>query len=88
MAGTGYPVCIWGLHLARVRVIAKWGPESMAATVLALANAAIAGGGIALGMSGGTPLTGIIGGVVCAMATWSTLEIFWERGTASRPWRH
>lgn len=87
-AGLGYPVCIWGLHLVRVRVLAKWGPSSLPATVLALVNAALAGGGLALGMSAATPLSGIIGGVVFAMATWSTLEILWERGTARRPWRH
>lgn len=86
-AGLGYPVCIWGLHLVRVRVLAKWGPSSLPATILALVNAALAGGGLALGMSAATPFTGIIGGVVFAMATWSTLEILWERGTAKRPWR-
>jgi len=87
MAGAGYPVCIWGLHLARVRVLAKWGASSLAATAVALANSAVGGGGLALGMSGGTPITGIVGGVVFAMSTWSTLEIIWERGTARKPWR-
>lgn len=87
MAGTGYPVCIWGLHLSRTRILAKWGPSSPAATGLALANSAIGGGGLALGMSGGTPVTGIIGGVIFAMSTWSTFEIFWERGMAGKPWR-
>ncbi|NLP04575.1 hypothetical protein GX411_01300 [Candidatus Fermentibacteria bacterium] len=86
-AGLGYPVCIWGLHLVRVRVLAKWGPSSLPSTILALVNAALAGGGLALGMSYATPLSGIIGGVVFAMATWSTLEILWEHGTARRPWR-
>jgi len=84
--GLGYPVCIWGLQLVRVRVLAKWGPSSLAATILALACSAVAGGGLALGMAGSTPLTGIVGGVVFAMAGWSTVEIIWEKGMARKPW--
>jgi hypothetical protein len=87
MAGAGYPACIWGLHLARARILAKWGPSSLAAIALALANSAVGGGGLALGMSGGTPVSGMVGGVIFAMSTWSTFEIIWERGMARKPWR-
>lgn len=85
---TGYPLCVWGIHLARARVIAKWGPSSLAATILVLLTAAIAGGAMALGIVHGTIFSGIIGGVVFAIATWSALEIIWERGMAQRPWKH
>ena len=85
---TGYPLCVWGIHLARARVIAKWGPSSLAATILILFTAAIAGGALALGIVHGTIFSGIIGGVIFAIATWSALEIIWERGMAERPWKH
>jgi hypothetical protein len=55
--------------------------------VLALATASIAGGGFVLGILLAEPVSGIIGGVVFAMSTWSVLEMIWERGTARRPWR-
>lgn len=85
---TGYPLCVWGIHLARVRVISKWGPSSLAATILILFTASIAGGALALGIVHGTIFSGIIGGVIFAIATWSALEVIWERGMAERPWKH
>ncbi len=85
---TGYPLGVWGIQLARVRVISKWGPSSLAATILILLTAAIAGGALALGIVHGTIFSGIIGGVVFAIATWSALEIIWERGMAQRPWKN
>lgn len=87
LTALGYPVCVWGLNLARVRVISKWGPSSLPATLLALVTAAVAGGGVAAGVLLANPVSGILGGVVFAMSTWSVLEIIWERGTALRPWR-
>lgn len=85
---TGYPLGVWVIQLARVRVISRWGPSSLAATILALLTAAIAGGALALGVVHGTLFSGIIGGVVFAIATWSALEIIWERGMAQRPWKN
>lgn len=85
---TGYLLGVWGIQLARVRVISKWGPSSLAATILILLTAAIAGGALALGVVHGTIFSGIIGGVVFAIATWSAFEIIWERGMAKRPWRN
>ncbi|MBD3369654.1 hypothetical protein GF402_04740 [Candidatus Fermentibacteria bacterium] len=82
----GYPVVVWGIHLTRVRVLSKWGPSSLAATILALANAVLGGAALAIGIIGKTPISGIIGGVLFAIAAWSTLEIIWERGMARRPW--
>ncbi|MBN1433723.1 hypothetical protein JW921_03120 [Candidatus Fermentibacterales bacterium] len=87
VAAAGYPVSVWGLHLLRVRVLARYGPNSLAATIVALFNSAVAGGGLALGLVKGSMLSGIVGGIVFAMAIWSTLEIIWERGMAKRPWR-
>ena len=84
---TGYPLGIWGIQQARVRVISRWGPSSLAATILTLLIAAIAGSALALGVVHGTIFSGIIGGVVFAIATWSALEIIWERGMAQRPWK-
>ncbi len=84
---TGYPLGVWGIQLARVRVISRWGPSSLGATILILLTAAIAGGALGLGVSHGSIFSGIIGGVVFAIATWSALEIIWERGMAQRPWR-
>ncbi|MCK4506335.1 MAG: hypothetical protein KAW14_12035 [Candidatus Aegiribacteria sp.] len=85
---TGYALCVWGIHLARARVISKWGPSSLAATILILFTAAVAGGSLALGIVHGTIFSGIIGGVIFAIATWSALEVIWERGMAERPWKH
>ena len=85
---TGYPLCVWGIHLTRVRVISKWGPSSLAATILILFTAAVAGGAMAPGIVHGTIFSGIIGGVIFAIATWSALEVIWERGMAERPWKH
>jgi hypothetical protein len=82
----GYPVFVWGIHLTRVRVLSKWGPSSLAATILALANAVVGGAALAVGIIGRTPISGIIGGVFFAIAAWSTLEIIWQRGMARRPW--
>ncbi|OPL18848.1 MAG: hypothetical protein AVO35_02630 [Candidatus Aegiribacteria sp. MLS_C] len=84
---TGYPVVVWGIELARGRVIARWGASSLAATILILLTAAVAGGALALGVVHGTIFSGIIGGVVFAVATWSALEVIWERGMTQRPWR-
>jgi hypothetical protein len=83
----GYPLMVWGLQLARSRVVSKWGPSSLAATILILLTAAIAGGALALGVVHGTIFSGIIGGVIFAIATWSALEVIWERGMAQKPWR-
>ncbi|RKZ09450.1 hypothetical protein DRQ25_06350 [Candidatus Fermentibacteria bacterium] len=85
---TGYPLGVWGIQLARARVISRWGPSSLAATILILLTAAIAGGALALGVVHGTLFSGIIGGVVFAIATWSALEIIWERGMAQKPWKN
>ncbi len=85
---TGYPLGVWGIQLARARVISRWGPSSLAATILILLTAAIAGGALALGVVHGTLFSGIIGGVVFAIATWSALEIIWERGMAEKPWKN
>ncbi len=87
MAALGYPACVWGMNLTRVRVLSKWGPASLHSTILGLTTAAVAGGGLVLGMVDATPVSGIVGGVIFAMATWSVLEILWERGTARKPWR-
>ena len=84
---TGYPLVVWGIQLARVRVISRWGPSSLAATILILFTAAIAGSALALGIVHGTIFSGIIGGVIFAIATWSSLEIIWERGMAQKPWK-
>ena len=84
---TGYPLVVWGIELARSRVISRWGPSSLAATILILLTAAIAGGALALGIVHGTIFSGIIGGVIFAIATWSALEVIWERGMAEKPWR-
>lgn len=84
---TGYPLVVWGIELARSRVISRWGPASLAATILILLTAAIAGGALALGIVHGTLFSGIIGGVIFAVATWSALEVIWERGMAEKPWR-
>ncbi|HOG55162.1 MAG TPA: hypothetical protein PKV37_07130, partial [Candidatus Fermentibacter daniensis] len=59
LAAIGYPVCIWGINLTRVRIISKWGPSSLAATVLALATAAVAGGSLVLGVILRSPVSGI-----------------------------
>lgn len=88
LAALGYPVCIWGMNLTRVRIISKWGPFSLFATVHWLLTASIAGAGIVLGILLRSPVSGVIGGVVFAMSTWSVLEVLWEQGTARRPWRH
>ncbi|MEN8209156.1 MAG: hypothetical protein ABFR50_07885 [Candidatus Fermentibacteria bacterium] len=85
---TGYPLGVWGIQLGRERVISKWGPSSLAATILILLTAAIAGGALAIGVVHGSIFSGIIGGVVFAIATWSALEIIWERGMAQRPWKN
>jgi len=84
---TGYPLGVWGIQIARFSVISKWGPSSLAATILILLTAAVAGGALALGVMHGTIFSGIIGGVVFAIATWSALEIIWERGMAQKPWK-
>ena len=87
LAAAGYPVWVWGVNLTRVRVFSKWGPFSLAATVLALVTASVAGAGLVLGILLGSPVTGILGGMLFADSTWSVLEMLWERGTAKRPWR-
>jgi len=85
---TGFPLCVWGMHLARARVLARFGATSSAAVVLTLVMAAIAGGSLALGVVHGTPFSGIISGVVFAIAIWSAVEVVWERGMANSPWKN
>mgnify|MGYP006288215065 CR=1 FL=1 len=85
---TGYPLLVWGMELARNSVISKWGPSSLAATILILLTSAVAGGSLAVGIVHGSIFSGIIGGVIFAIATWSALEIIWERGMAQRPWKN
>lgn len=87
MGALGYPLFVWGLHLARVRVISHWGPTSIAGIIVALVFAMIAGAAFALGIMGQSIFSGIIGGVFFAISAWSTLEIIWERGMAEKPWR-
>jgi len=84
---TGYPLVVWGLQLARGGVIRKWGPSSLAATVLILLTAAAAGSAMALGIVHGSIFSAIIGGVTFAICTWSALEMIWERGMTEKPWR-
>ncbi len=83
----GYPVWVWGIHLTRARVLSKWGPTSPAAIILILMMATIGGCALALGIVRGTPFSGIISGVIFAVAMWSALEIVWERGMANQPWK-
>lgn len=85
---TGYPLLVWGMELARNSVISKWGPSSLAATVLILLTSAVAGGSLAVGIVHGSIFSGIIGGVIFAVTTWSALEIIWEKGMAQRPWKN
>jgi hypothetical protein len=85
---TGFPLCVWGMHLTRARVLARFGATSPAAVILTLVMAAIAGGSLALGVVHGTPFSGIISGVVFAIAIWSTVEVIWERGMATQPWKN
>ena len=87
IAAAGYPVCVWGLHLIRTRILAKWGAQSFAGTILILVNSVVAGCGLALGLVGKTFVSGVIGGVVFAMVFWSALEVIWERGMTRRPWK-
>ena len=87
LGAVGFPVWVWGIHLARARVLARWGPTSPAAIVLILLMAMIAGSALALGIVHGTPYSGIISGVIFAVAIWSAIEIVWERGMADHPWK-
>ncbi len=84
----GYPLLAWGTHLTRVRFIHKWGAASLASTLLLLVMAAISGGAIVAGALLGTKFTGMMAGLVFAVSTWSIMEIIWERGMASGPWKH
>ncbi len=83
---TGYFTVVWGIELARFKIISKWGPSSPAASAMILVTAAVAGGALALGTVHGTIFSGIIGGVLFAVSIWSSLEIIWERGMAQKPW--
>ena len=84
----GYPILTWGTHLTRIRVIEKWGADSLASTLLLLGMAAISGGAIVGGALIGTKFSGIMAGLVFAVSTWSIMEIIWERGMAKGPWKH
>lgn len=84
----GYPLLAWGTHLTRVRIIHKWGAASFASTLLLLIMAAISGGAIVAGALIGTRFSGMMAGLVFAVSTWSIMEIIWERGMASGPWKH
>ncbi len=83
----GYPIAIWGLNLARVRVLDKWGPSSLPSTVLVILTAMLAGAAAAIGIVHGTIYSGIIGGVLFSIAIWSAFEVIWERGMARGPWQ-
>lgn len=83
----GYPLLTWGTHLTRVRVIDKWGADSLASTVLLMVMAAISGGAIVAGALIGSKFSGIMAGLVFAITAWSIMEIIWERGMANGPWK-
>lgn len=87
IGATGYPMAIWGLNLARSRVLARWGPSSLPSTVLIILTAMLAGGAAAVGIVHGTIFSGIIGGILFSIAIWSALEVIWERGMARGPWQ-
>ncbi|PIE52610.1 hypothetical protein CSA37_05110 [Candidatus Fermentibacteria bacterium] len=82
-----YPLLTWGILLTRVRVIKKWGAESIAAVVLLLVTAAVSGGSIVAGVLIGTRFAAIMSGLVFAVTSWSIMEIIWERGMARGPWK-
>jgi len=85
---TGFPLCVWGMHVTRERILARFGATSPAAVILMLVMAAMAGSSLALGIVHGTPFSGIISGVVFAIAIWSAVEVIWERGMATQPWKN
>jgi hypothetical protein len=85
---TGFPLCVWGMHVTRERILARFGATSPAAVILILIMAAMAGGSLALGIVHGTPFSGIISGVVFAIVIWSAVELVWERGMANQPWKN
>ncbi len=83
----GYPLLAWGTHLTRVRLIHKWGANSFASTLLLLVMAAISGGAVVAGALIGTKFSGMMGGLVFAVSSWSIMEIIWEKGMANGPWK-
>ncbi len=87
LGAAGYPLGAWTMSLTRSLVLDRWGAGSVPATLHALLTAAVSGGAIALGVMHATPFTAIIGGMVFALGAWSVLEILWEKGTDSHPWR-
>jgi hypothetical protein len=82
-----YPLLTWGTLLARVRVLDKWGTHSFASTILLLVMAAVSGGSIMAGVLVGSKFAALLAGLVCAVTAWSIMEIIWERGMASGPWK-
>ena len=83
----GYPLLAWGTQITRVRVIDKWGANSLATTILLLVMASFAGGVVVSGALIGTRLSGMAAGLIFANTAWSVLEIIWERGMARGPWK-
>jgi hypothetical protein len=81
-----YIAWVWGLHQARTRVIAKWGPVSLATTLLIILLGMMAGGAVVIGAFLGTPFSGTSAGLAFAITIWSLLEVIWEQEMAQGPW--
>lgn len=82
-----YPLLTWGVLLTRTRVLARWGAVSFASTLLLLVMAAFSGGSLVAGVLIGTRFAALLAGLVCAVTSWSIMEIIWERGMANGPWK-
>lgn len=82
-----YIAWVWGLQQARVRVIGKWGPVSLATTLLMIFLGMLAGGAVVIGAFVGTPFSGTSAGLAFAVTVWSLLEVIWEQEMAQGPWR-
>ncbi len=82
-----YPLLTWGVLLTRTRVLARWGATSFASTLLLLVMAAFSGGSLVAGVLIGTRFAALLAGLVCAVTSWSIMEIIWERGMANGPWK-
>ncbi len=76
-----------GVLLTRTRVLARWGATSFASTLLLLVMAAFSGGSLVAGVLIGTRFAALLAGLVCAVTSWSIMEIIWERGMANGPWK-
>lgn len=90
MAITGcvaYIAWVWGLHQARTRVISRWGPMSLATTLLIIILGMLAGGAVVLGAVIGTAFSGTSAGLAFAVTVWSLLEVIWEQEMAQGPWK-